>query len=101
MVNHSAEETCVDPELAYSIFEKFNLRKVAINKIEADTAVDFFHKLRNMFKEVSTKTVEEEGEGAVIYFYDGSKILSLAKLKTLEYRVLRKLREKLKTLLLS
>lgn len=41
-------------------------------------------------------SVEEAGEGVVLYFAHKSRCLSLAKLKTLEYRLLRKLREKLR-----
>lgn len=55
--------------------------------------------MRNHYKEVGSKSVEEEGEGAVIYLYGENAMYSLCKLKTLEYRLFRKLREKLKSLL--
>jgi hypothetical protein len=48
---------------------------------------------------VGSKSVEEEGEGAVVYLYSEKGMYSLCKLKTLEYRLFRKLREKLKSLL--
>lgn len=37
------------------------------------------------------------GEGSVVYFESSEKILGICKLKTLEYRFWRKLREKLKS----
>lgn len=54
-----------------------------------------------MYKEVSEASIHSEEEGAVLYFVadynePNERILSLGKLKTLEYRVLRKLREKLR-----
>jgi D-Tyr-tRNAtyr deacylase len=46
-------------------------------------------------------SIREAEEGAVLYFVmnhkqDNEKMLSMCKLKTLEYRVFRKLREKLR-----
>ena len=61
--------------------------------------VDFYKVMNQLFRETGSKSIEEEGEGTVIYFTDGSRVISLAKLKTLEYRVFRKLREKAKNVL--
>lgn len=55
--------------------------------------------MREMFITVASKSVDEEGEGDVVYFTCENKVLSLCKLKTLEYRLFRKLREKLKSTL--
>jgi len=55
--------------------------------------------MRDMFVTVASKSVEEEGEGDVVYFVCENRVLSLCKLKTLEYRLFRKLREKLKNTL--
>jgi hypothetical protein len=56
--------------------------------------------MKELYKFISGKSVEEEGEGAVVYFVLNKRnVLSLGKLKTLEYRLFRKLREKLKTLI--
>ena len=54
-----------------------------------------------MFKQVAEASIHSEEEGSVLYFvgdYGGNheEVLSLAKLKTLEYRVFRKMREKLR-----
>ena len=58
--------------------------------------------LCRVFKDVAKSEIAEEEEGNVLYFVerpaDGSesKVLSLCKLKTLEYRLFRKMREKLR-----
>lgn len=57
-----------------------------------------------MFKDVAKSEIAEEEEGNVLYFVkrpaDGaegsSEVISLCKLKTLEYRLFRKMREKLR-----
>jgi hypothetical protein len=55
------------------------------------------------FERVSSLSISEEEEGAVIYFVKRHRedatedsVLSLGKLKTLEYRLFRKMREKLR-----
>ena len=59
--------------------------------------------LCKVFKDVAKSEIAEEEEGNVLYFLkrpkdksQPSEILSLAKLKTLEYRLFRKMREKLR-----
>ena len=55
--------------------------------------------LETQFKEVSKSPISKDEEGSVLYFetvQDESTVLSLAKLKTLEYRLFRKMREKLR-----
>ena len=55
-----------------------------------------------MFKDVAKSEIAKDEEGNVLYFIkkdsknQGDKVLSLAKLKTLEYRLFRKMREKLR-----
>ena len=54
-----------------------------------------------VFKDVSKSEIAKDEEGNVLYFLERkpsgeSKVLSLAKLKTLEYRLFRKMREKLR-----
>jgi hypothetical protein len=52
------------------------------------------------FKDVAKSEIAKDEEGNVLYFiarWKGkSRVLSLAKLKTLEYRLFRKMREKLR-----
>lgn len=55
-----------------------------------------------MFQDVSKSEIAKEEEGNVLYIVSkgengaSDKVLSLAKLKTLEYRLFRKMREKLR-----
>ena len=57
--------------------------------------------LEKTFKDVAKSSIAQDEEGNVLYFIkkgenDNDKVLSLAKLKTLEYRLFRKMREKLR-----
>ena len=56
--------------------------------------------LNHEFKVVSEASIKHEEEGAVLYFVrrglKDDAVISLSKLKTLEYRIFRKLREKLR-----
>ena len=59
--------------------------------------------LEKTFKDVAKSTIAKDEEGNVLYFVKKAKsnqerdhTLSLAKLKTLEYRLFRKMREKLR-----
>lgn len=59
-----------------------------------------------LYKEVGSSSIETSGEGAVLYFVSETKegdqrVVSLCKLKTIEYRIYRKLREKLKNCLVD
>ena len=60
-----------------------------------------------LFKDVSKAKIEEDEEGSVLYLIKRThpeakskgacdEVLSLCKLKTLEYRIFRKMREKLR-----
>lgn len=40
--------------------------------------------INNIYKEISLKSMEEAGEGVVLYFCEEGKCLSLAKLKTID-----------------
>lgn len=57
--------------------------------------------LCKVFKDVAKSEIAEEEEGNVLYFMKRPQtgettVLSLCKLKTLEYRLFRKMREKLR-----
>lgn len=58
-------------------------------------------KLETLYREVAEASMTSEEEGSVLYFTTPLKTVSLCKLKTLEYRILRKLREKLRSFLES
>lgn len=77
-----------------------------MSKIGEYTDWKVFNKeLKNQYMIVSRAGLDEEEEGSVLYFVETDNIqdtgvtVSLCKLKTLEYRIYRKLREKLKNLL--
>ena len=58
-------------------------------------------KVEQTFKDVAKSSIAQDEEGNVLYFIKKEKsgkeeVLSLAKLKTLEYRLFRKMREKLR-----
>jgi len=65
--------------------------------------INFKNRLKKIYDITAEADIEAEEEGSVIYLVrvpanpqqDG-EVLSLAKLKTLEYRIYRKLREKLR-----
>ena len=87
------------------MFEEFGLTHVE-QKIcgEFTTFKALNETLGELYGEVSKASIDSEEEGAVLYmvevFKDEKKranTLTLAKLKTLEYRLFRKIREKLKT----
>jgi hypothetical protein len=52
--------------------------------------------LEETFREVYKSSISKDEEGNVLYFISEDKVLSLAKLKTLEYQLFRKMREKLR-----
>jgi hypothetical protein len=54
--------------------------------------------IETLYREVAESAIASEEEGAVLYFTatETDSVLSMCKLKTLEYRVFRKLREKLR-----
>ena len=64
----------------------------------------FLDRIHQAFKDVAESSINEDEEGSVLYFIkrnkennsDKDEVLSLVKLKTLEYRAFRKMREKLR-----
>ena len=85
-----------------SLLTKYGLDKVTYTNEGTFTTYDeLCDKLLNLYKDVAESSIHSEEEGSVLYFIGNfqtlsEKVLSLCKLKTLEYRVLRKLREKLR-----
>ena len=104
IVNHLTlpEETCISLQKAFELFKKYNLSYVPV---EPSEKFNSYNELKNyldkQYDEVMLRTVDNGGEGCVVYFVENSengneRILGLAKLKTFEYRMYRKLREKSK-----
>ena len=98
-------EICVPLNKSFEIFKKFRFNTVPIDKSEN---FGNFEQLKiymdNKYNEVLLKTIKESGEGSVVYFTEKEengeeKVISVAKLKTFEYRFYRKIREKIEVLL--
>ncbi len=104
LVEINSEKTCVVPEKALDFFKKFQLNSVKFEVLcEANTMEFLCKELKQVHNSISSSTISQEGEGAVLYFVirDPVKkcqdfVASLCKVKTLEYRFFRKIREKLK-----
>jgi len=86
------------------MFKKYKLDSVRVESLGLYNDYDHLcDDLQAEFERVSGLSIEQEEEGTVIYFVVRHKedstldeVLSLGKLKTLEYRLFRKMREKLR-----
>lgn len=99
MVENSSEESCLPCDQAWLIFGKYGLDVVKIQDLGTFTNYGAFcDQMETTFKEVAKSPIAQDEEGNVLYFEDktNGRVLSLAKLKTLEYRLFRKMREKLR-----
>lgn len=103
---------CVNFEFAFQKFEEFGLEKVDIEIFEKISNIQEFGKLlEKVNNKVASGLIETSGEGVVVYIEEqeldiggnliNKSVISLFKLKTLEYRFWRKLREKLKNFLVG
>ena len=107
IVNHLTydSEICLPLSQSFEIFKKFGFTSVPFEKSENfQNFQELKAYLDKKYNEILIKTIKESGEGSVIYIVengenDTEKIISLAKLKTFEYRFFRKIREKIKILL--
>ena len=107
IVNHLTydSEICLPLSKSFEIFKKFGFTSVPIDKSEIFKNFDELKPyLDKKYDEILLKTIKESGEGNVIYFVENDKngdekIISVAKLKTFEYRFYRKIREKIKIIL--
>jgi len=102
IVENESQCTCIAPEEAFNIFKKFKLTHVAYQNLGTfDNWNSLNQTLKTAYKNVAKASIESEEEGSVIYLVEIdekgiNQTLSLSKLKTLEYRIYRKLREKLR-----
>ncbi len=104
IVDNNSPKICLLPEESYKIFKKHGFDVVKIQQLGVYNDYDrLCDDLEKEYVNVSGKTIREEEEGAVLYMVRRHKeepkndeILSLSKLKTLEYRLFRKMREKLR-----
>lgn len=96
----SRSEDCQSTSAAYKFIETYGLPAAKVRREEADGWEEAVEKLRGTVVRTSEQTMREGGEGYVVYvsgvYADGEKCLLVCKVKTIEYRIYRKLREKLK-----
>lgn len=95
--------SCIPPSKSIEFFEKYKLCMARFK--DCGVSYNFYElndKLYKIYDQTFISNAVEEGEGNVLYFVelDGKgeekAVLSLCKIKTFEYRALRKLREKLR-----
>ena len=107
IINHLAYDTeiCLPLSKSFEIFKKFGFSSVPIEKSDNFKNFDELKIfLDKKYDEILLKSIKESGEGNVVYFCENGengeeKIISVAKLKTFEYRFYRKIREKIKVIL--
>ena len=95
-------ENCLPLSNSFDLFKKYNLSYTEISPSQKfDSLEDLCTYINEQFDVIFDKSLQESGEGNVIYLscdIDGKEyIKGLGKLKTFEYRFLRKVREKCKT----
>lgn len=104
LVENSSKNTCVLPSKAIEFFQKFNLKSVKTEMFLCANTEDYlFEELKVLHEDISLMSLDKGGEGVVLYFVIQDplkpledRVTSLCKIKTLEYRIFRKIREKLK-----
>jgi hypothetical protein len=104
LVPKQSTAEAVNPKEAFEKIKALGLQSVSFKEHGGiKTWVELNTKLKELYKAVRESTIETKEEGLVIYIVkrgaDGQETLvSLSKLKTLEYVIFRKLREKLRAL---
>ena len=94
-------ESCLPLSKSFELFKKYNLTYTDIQPSEKYTSLnDLLSYINIQYDVIFDRSLQESGEGNVVYFAcekDGvESIQNLGKLKTFEYRFLRKIREKCK-----
>lgn len=94
-------ENCLPLSKSFDLFKKYNLSFTEISPSQKfDSLEDLCSYINEQFDVIFDKSLQESGEGNVVYLsceIDGNEyIKGLGKLKTFEYRFLRKVREKCK-----
>ena len=103
IVENNSKEVCLPIEETFNIFNELKLDFVRMKFIGTfDNKNNLFDGIHSLYKSIAEKPIQIEEEGDVIYFVDeNKKIINLCKIKTLEYKIYRKLREKIKNELLN
>ena len=105
IVDNHSKHICWPTEKALDIFNKYQLNCVQIKSLGLFSDYkSLCNGLTQIFNDVASSKLVEEEEGSVLYLikrhksgdHSKDKVLSLCKVKTLEYRAFRKMREKLR-----
>lgn len=107
VVDNYGEDSCWPCSRAWALFKHFGLDVVHIQSLGVYTQFnEMCDSLEKVFRDVASSPIASDEEGNVIYLVERDpkapddptkqRTLSLAKLKTLEYRLFRKMREKLR-----
>lgn len=104
IVENYKADICMPCDTSFALFKKYGLDMVKASSIGIYSTYDSLcDKLYETFRELAKSKLVEDEEGSVIYLVKrdfenpaNDRVLSLSKLKTLEYRLYRKMREKLK-----
>lgn len=107
IVQNNSFENCLSPEIANQLFEEFGLSyQKPLKTVEVDSCPSLLDKLIDIVDEVNNQSCSIVGEGAVLYFVVAEKdsaipekVVQMAKVKSYEYIIFRKLRENLKQFL--
>lgn len=104
VVDNTSADDCWPCDRAWRLFAKYSLDKVHAVSLGRFSNFDALADcLCTTFKDVAKSEIAKDEEGNVLYFIQrtqdgaGDRVLSLSKLKTLEYRLFRKMREKLRS----
>lgn len=104
VVDNYSSDICWPCDKSFALFKKYGLDMV---NVESRGLYNSFNDLCDClcqtFNDIAESKIVEEEEGSVLYMIkrdpinsDNDKVVSLCKLKTLEYRIYRKMREKLR-----
>ena len=101
LIKNDSLKVCEPLEKCKSFLKKYELKMVKFEKSDLIKNIQELKIcMKKLYLETLHKNMKETGEGLVVYFstYDNNEenIIQLVKLKTFEYRILRKLREKIK-----
>ena len=97
--NNDNNNICLPIEETFDIFKKLKLEYVKYSFVGTyNNKNELFEGIQKIYKSIAEKSILYEEEGDVLYFVndDDKKVISLCKVKTLEYKIYRKLREKIK-----
>ena len=94
-------QNCLPLSKSFDIFKKYNLSFTEVSPSQKFNTLDeLYSYINEQYDIIFDKSLQESGEGNVVYFsceINGNELVKgLGKLKTFEYRFLRKIREKSK-----